>query len=253
MKETFDIGRFEKYLLTDIKSLFNRRGISLISLSLAGVAANFVVLLFNLVLGDQYMGWDSSVRSLLFYFCGALAVILVPVRHYGIITDKRKGAEFLLMPASLLEKFISIIIVSVIVVPLTYCILYIGTDWLWSICDRTFDKSLFRYIVLESNMPLINFDFTDMHFFTLDDFASGILVFVLGGLFFRKSKIGKTFLVLLASGIVIGTAFIGLIDNETIYANISEDSLRLVDNINDTVILLLLLAGIWFRMKKIQL
>ncbi len=253
MKETFDIVRFGKYLLTDIKSLFIRRGISLVGFSLAGIAANIVVLLFNLALGDEYSAWDVTTRTVLFFCCCAFATILVPVRQYGIITDKRKGAEYLLLPASLLEKFLSLVIVSVVVIPVFFCVAYIGADGLWSLLDKTYDETLFAFLIQENNLPLIKFNFDELSFLAYDDIASFILVFVLGGLFFKKSKIGKTFLVLLGIWIVLGIAAIALLDNGSLFNIISEDQLPLVDNINDAVILLLLLAGIWFRMKKIQL
>ena len=252
MKEIFNFRRFGKYLWTDIKTGYMSYGISLLSLGLAGIAVNIVVLIFNTMIGD-YCAWDSGTRAVLFFLCGFFATVMIPVKRYGIITDRRKGAEFLLCPASTFEKFVSMILVSVIVIPVFYSVIFLGMDALWGACDKTYDMSVFKYIFGDSWVAL-NINEKPIPLFTADDLANIILTFLLGGMVFRKSKIGKTFLVILGIGVVLSIVTIKVIGSMDFDINtLSISDLVLADNISDTAVLLLLLTGIYFRMRKIQL
>ena len=104
----------------------------------------------------------------------------------------------------------------------------------------------------------------------LDDIAGVLLIFLLGAIFFRTGKTVKTiiaYIVLVSVLGVVATSFMSdwvveamngldMMDSEEVIAEISSLSIvrhaALWDTVNDTLLNIALLTGIWFRIKTLK-
>jgi hypothetical protein len=157
-------------------------------------------------------------------------VVTMPVKCYGKLTEKQYGSFWLTLPASRLEKFISMIIITCIIAPIAGFGIYLGIDAIICAIDPTCgeglmatginyfrnasefieeiggeltlnfgnekipveDRALSMDILRQINNPWLY----------IDDFFAMSLPFLLGAIYFKKGKTVKTFLALA----VIGTA-----------------------------------------------
>ena len=129
--EIFNFKRFGKYFASDIRTCTRNYGISLLAISLLSLATTyFISIALNLIGDKEWQGPGIEIRSIVFIAAILLIVITMPAKCYGKLTDKQYGSLWLMLPASRLEKFISMVIMTVTVFPLTGMILYLGLDTL---------------------------------------------------------------------------------------------------------------------------
>ena len=290
--DIFNFRRFGKYFATDIRTCRANYGLSLLTISLIVPTVLYVVLTaFNLLLTSAWEGPDLGIR--VFAFCVAMFCIIVtmPVKCYGRITEKQYGSFWLTLPASRLEKFISMFLMTCIIVPVTGIAIYFGMDALICAFDHTCgnslvtgglelirkmgnlqeltmnlanekitieDAALAQEIVNQINSPLLY----------IDEIFGITLPFLLGAVFFKNGKTMKTLLVLFAFSTAFSIAITpvmeswasdvmtGLNDStaviRTLFDNGLFKNLALIDTISDTVFNLALMAGIWFRIKTLK-
>ena len=290
--DIFNFRRFGKYFATDIRTCRANYGLSLLTISLIVPTVLYVVLTaFNLLLTSAWEGPDLGIR--VFAFCVAMFCIIVtmPVKCYGRITEKQYGSFWLTLPASRLEKFISMFLMTCIIVPVTGIAIYLGMDALICAFDHTCgnslvtgglelirkmgnlqeltmnlanekitieDAALAQEIVNQINSPLLY----------IDEIFGITLPFLLGAVFFKNGKTMKTLLVLFAFSTAFSIAITpvmeswasdvmtGLNDStaviRTLFDNGLFKNLALIDTISDTVFNLALMAGIWFRIKTLK-
>ena len=290
--DIFNFRRFGKYFATDIRTCRANYGLSLLTISLIVPTVLYVVLTaFNLLLTSAWEGPDLGIR--VFAFCVAMFCIIVtmPVKCYGRITEKQYGSFWLTLPASRLEKFISMFLMTCIIVPVTGIAIYLGMDALICAFDHTCgnslvtgglelirkmgdlqeltmnlanekitieDAALAQEIVNQINSPLLY----------IDEIFGITLPFLLGAVFFKNGKTVKTLLVLFAFSTAFSIAITPVMESwasdvmtglndgtaviRTLFDNGLFKNLALIDTISDTVFNLALMAGIWFRIKTLK-
>jgi len=290
--DIFNFRRFGKYFATDIRTCRANYGLSLLTISLIVPTVLYVVLTaFNLLLTSAWEGPDLGIR--VFAFCVAMFCIIVtmPVKCYGRITEKQYGSFWLTLPASRLEKFISMFLMTCIIVPVTGIAIYLGMDALICAFDHTCgnslvtgglelirkmgdlqeltmnlanekitieDAALAQEIVNQINSPLLY----------IDEIFGITLPFLLGAVFFKNGKTVKTLLVLFAFSTAFSIAITPVMESwasdvmtglndgtaviRTLFDNGLFKNLVLIDTISDTVFNLALMAGIWFRIKTLK-
>ena len=290
--DIFNFRRFGKYFATDIRTCRANYGLSLLTISLIVPTVLYVVLTaFNLLLTSAWEGPDLGIR--VFAFCVAMFCIIVtmPVKCYGRITEKQYGSFWLTLPASRLEKFISMFLMTCIIVPVTGLAIYLGMDALICAFDHTCgnslvtgglelirkmgdlqeltmnlanekitieDAALAQEIVNQINSPLLY----------IDEIFGITLPFLLGAVFFKNGKTVKTLLVLFAFSTAFSIAITPVMESwasdvmtglndgtaviRTLFDNGLFKNLVLIDTISDTVFNLALMAGIWFRIKTLK-
>jgi len=267
MKEIFDIKRFGRYMTADLKGCMAKYGLSALILSLSGVFVYFISVIVNLMAGN---GWDASGEALR-WAClvgaGIALIISMPVKCYGDITDKRSGSAYIMLPASTFEKFLSMILNCLIIIPAAFIIVWVGSDWLICTLDKTagtaiIESSAVRFM-FGAEIPEELSD--NLHPLTaIDDLFSSILVFLLGGLCFKRSKAAKTILVLMGAGMAVSILLTPILvhymsgsieqlaelDADTIVSRIN--GLAWIDTTADLLVLCALLTGIFFRLKTIK-
>ena len=194
MNEIFNFKRFGTYFIADIKGCYRNYGLSLILLSLSGVIYYIISGLIGTIIGEGWETLISGITTLLIFIASSLAIVIsMPHKCYGHITDRRMGASYILLPASTFEKFLSMIINSIVVIPAVFCSIFLGADAILAALDKEY---VFCLTELSSNIDIIMSMLTP-----LDDFAGGILTFLLGAVYFRKHKIAKTILVMICAWI----------------------------------------------------
>ncbi len=218
MNNTFAFNRFKNLLLKDGKMYIRNFGTNLIVFC----CLNAIFWIFNLLFGS------SSVQGFRFgMLCTwtGLAMMMVPEKAYGKANLSREGVAFAMLPASSLEKFISMFIYCAIVTPV---VVFFGgylVDTLLSLFPfGGFEKPIHLYtinevvhmmdnsegVVQSSNMELSFGDVFPVGVIRISLYV-GIIqwaaIFMLGNMVFKKHKTGKTFASYLGISYVLSTIF----------------------------------------------
>ena len=264
MSNTFNFKRFWKYLRYDLVSAVQDSGTLLVSIAAMPVWFFIVQQLFSVVFSGEFK--DISPTAIIFAYVISLTVTVIffPVQHYGKLTDKKAGSDWILIPASRFEKFLSLILVCCVAAPIAWFAIIAACDGLLSLIFGTYDTFVLPTIfqamgsaVAEVHTENVNFAFNGP-LFTYLSWCENILAFALGAIFFRKNKIVYTLLTMMGIGLVctIVTAAIFGGDVHIEPEDINEDSLLRLLNFGlcalYVVVFALLDLGLYFRIKTIK-
>lgn len=235
--------------------------------------------LLAVVFGGTWCGVSYGARLAIFAITLLCLCISLPIKGYGRVTDKREGSNFTLLPVSTLEKTLSMILISCVAFPFMFILGYGILDLILCTIDPSCGKALCNPGILDIIWEHIN-STTDMGiapeeirnalsailnpWLYIDDLIQAILVFLLGAVFFKKSKAAKTILACFVFSIALS-----MITTPVIYGvlglNYAKDvtvlfdklpwvfnHLGLLDTISDTVENVALGALIYFRLKTIK-
>ena len=274
MDNTFKISRFGKYLVYDLKRQWKNIGMLMLIFSLFPIifymiymffAAMFDGGLMKIFIGLEIDGPAGGTRFGVFAVMSTIFVMLFPSRAYGEITNKAKGSEWLMLPASRLEKFTSMMLISLIVIPLVYVVVYFLSDAFVCLLDKSCGDSLMSFRI---NKEIGTSDFiipANGFWLLAANIVEYVSIFLLGGLIFKKWKVVGTALVLFALGMVFSGLFSTFITNADLewWGNWFTDwAIRHADNLdlwlnallNFWLLLILAICGTWswFRLKRLQ-
>lgn len=115
MNNTLDINRLGKVVKHDAMSFFQNLGLTLVILWAIPVVV-WLFASFTPVEGNITEYSRVSIISTLL----TITLIIAPARLYKYCNDQRKGIGYAMMPASSLEKFLSMVFYCVIVAPIIY-------------------------------------------------------------------------------------------------------------------------------------
>lgn len=250
MKEIFDIQRFGKYLGADLTRAWSRYGLTLIvaafSNCIAYIIFKFICLLRSLPLGGEY-----TVSGGILVVAAVVVTCSVASMIYGHITDRRKGSAFLMLPASTMEKYISMLLICLVVVPGLFFGVFCGTDALLAAVDANYTSTISLSDGTFENGATCYDGFISYFY--------AIMAFLLGALCFKRHKISLTILTMVLIGIVLGMVAVALVAvfchnmyigiNLTLYLNANYRWLVVV--VETLVAVGLVLAG-YLRLRKIQ-
>ena len=204
MNNTFSLNRFKNLLLKDGKMYVRNFGTSLIVFC----CLNAIFWIFNLLFRSETM---PPVRFGMLCTWTALAMMLVPSKVYGNANLSREGVGFAMMPASSLEKFVSMFLYCAIVTPIVVFFGgYLVDAFLSFFPFGGFDKPIHIYTINEIVRLANDTDGVvragDMEFSIDQVFPIGVMrtslymgiiqwaaLFMLGNMLFKKHKAGKTF------------------------------------------------------------
>lgn len=271
VSDVFNFPRFGKYLLHDLRNAWSNYGMGLLTLASMPLILYLANILFHNVWGGGWTSPSFDTRLGVFILILFIFVISFPSRVYGNLTSKKEGSDYLMIPASRLEKFVSMLVVCLIAVPVCYLGLYFLEDAFLSLVDPTYTQSL----VGENINNITNGNiFSDDSDFSVGiglvgggipaayaSLAGTILVFLLGALCFRKWKIGGTILALFVLGTVLSLILgLSLANHdwsglEEFFTNHYEQIpsyINWITAIVNIVIFIILGCGIYFRLKNIK-
>lgn len=115
MNNTLDINRLGKVVKHDAMSFFQNLSLALIILW----AIPVVIWLFSSLTPGSHSIDSFSRIGIISTLCKIL-LIIAPARLYKYCNDSRQGIGFAMLPASSLEKFLSMVFYCVIVAPIIY-------------------------------------------------------------------------------------------------------------------------------------
>ena len=274
MDNTFKISRFVKYFVYDLKRQWKNIGMLMLIFALFPIifymiymffAAMFDGGLMKIFIGLEIDGPAGGTRFGVFAVMSTIFVMLFPSRAYGEITNKAKGSEWLMLPASRLEKFTSMMLISLVVIPLVYVVVYFLSDAFVCLLDKSCGDSLMSFRI---NKEIGSSDFVipaNGFWILASSIVGNAIVFLLGGLIFKKWKVVGTVLVLFALQMVFSgllSAFITNADLEWWGNWFADWTIRHADSIdiwlnafiNLWFLLILAICGTWswFRIKRLQ-
>lgn len=186
MKDIFDFSRFKKVLVRDYYEYIHRFGIVMLIIMLL---PSLVWLLCFAI--DRNMEVSTVIRNIAISSVAQLATILAPSWLYGYINMKKDGPYFASYPATYFEKFLSILLYTVVVTPIVclagcflmdtlLCLLPIGGyfEFLWQ------NSSMYNEYITYTNTNIGNFILGIVSYSALMFFTTTI---------FKRHKILKTF------------------------------------------------------------
>lgn len=286
--DIFNFRRFGRYFVSDIKTCYANFGLSLIVSCLsATVLVYALTVFFNLLTDQGWTGPQLPLRMAAFFIMFVVIILNSPSKCYGSITDKQYGSFWLTLPASRLEKFVSMVLTSAVLIPVVSLATFLGIDALTCWIDPTCGQSVASSIGHVASQ-IVSFDISEAisdeipaevtrfidqlssPWLYMDDFFGMTLPFLLGALVFKKNKAAKTILALMVVSAALsiiaapitaawgkdlivrinmseGTAEISELFNTWLFRNIA-----LLDALSDTIVNIVLLTAIYFRIKTIN-
>lgn len=190
MNETFSFNRYSKLL----KKEFTER-----APMMTKIAAIFSLILVGYWITLLLFGNDSAADSRLNYalLATVLTMIIAPFNLYKSYNHKKKGIDYILLPASVTEKFLSMQVLCVIVLPAIVFISVMLTDLVFSAISPTVFQGSAVAEFFGKGRPFADIIETFI-------FQQGC---ILGNFVFRKSKIFKTMI----SGTVLFIVFASIL------------------------------------------
>lgn len=131
MKCEFNLKRFGKYFVYDLRQSVKK----VMSFMILPVAMPLLLEFMTRFTNEAGPQMDS--RTGIFTTLLILLGIICPARLYGGLTVKDKGTEWLMLPASRGEKYLSMELITLFLLPLYFIAVYLLTDWVISLFDKT--------------------------------------------------------------------------------------------------------------------
>lgn len=266
MNNIFNIKRFSTYFMYDLRNAKNNYGLSMIVVGLVPVImfAFYQIIAWMSSANNYVLG--SPVRVMSFLIACYIVLLSSPVKLYGRITERRYGSDWLMIPASTFEKWLSMMLITAIVIPVVMTVFLMASDTalsllfpyaygetIFSILDgvNIFDIECGSQLSINLGYPLIM------------SWICNALNFTLGAIFFKRAKIAKTILACMAIGVVSSSVFFSFINADSFElfideVEISGDPGRAVSIMNNWVNITMILelvvlsVAIFFRLRTIK-
>lgn len=235
MNNTLNINRFGKVLKHDGLNFFPN-----LILTLAIIwAIPVIIYLFSAFMPTDETSkvFDPISRIDLISTLTSIALIIAPARLYRYCNDSRKGIGYAMLPASTLEKFLSMVFYCVVVTPIIYVAGALAIDSILALFQGPYEGFAVSYyfdryaklnaIFSKDNMM---FDESLMLFFkslsptfVIALSMLGTLtissIFMFGNMVFKKRKTGKMLGILILLFIIFMIVFINIVANNEALAN----------------------------------
>lgn len=179
-------------------------------------------------------------------------LFFAPFSIYSAFREKHGLSSFIMIPASSLEKFASMVTISFVAVPLAFCVCSYVTDVLFALIFKASYGGFISMSQIASGADILN---------TLVVVFSLVGASVLGNVIFKKKASAKTILCLLALAFLWGVGVTGYIfDNlfadGNVDAKVAQAKAEQLKNITSVVLMLVSVLfyclALW-RIKKIQI
>lgn len=205
MNNVFSAKRFGKYFSYDLKHCIDTFGLSLLILGLMPMIAFLFASIISFIVSGDWIPDNTVNRIVAAVIAVFIATIMFPVKAYGEITDKKAGSNFIMVPASTFEKWLSGSLMTLVIVPVALVLLLLGVDLLLgALLPSHYGEALllqewFRPIIcIPASLTGLSMDVSiNVGLIFWVSWATSVLCFLLGAVFFKKSKIAKTILALM--------------------------------------------------------
>lgn len=264
MKEIFDFNRFGKYFTYDLNRAVTRYGLTALIVGLMPLLLLFFNWFFALLFGGDGSANTGVILSWPFIIMIILCMSFGP-RVYGAVTDRKFGTEWITLPASALEKTLSMLLLTCVVLPAAILCLLTASNAVVSLFVPDFGPIL-PFGPLDEMFQSFG---TDSGFFNYPlilwlNFSESILIFTLGALCFKRNKVGKTLLCLIGIGMLLSIVMVAVFhtthlsgdDLERFFGDFDEVRavtwLNVAMNLIYGVVFGALIGGLYARIKTIK-
>lgn len=255
--DKFNFRRFSEYFALDLKTCFKKVGLSTLLCGLIPVMLLIMVSVMNLgsgdteiwIIGNEPKDMVTAVASILFF-------LIAPISCYGALTDKKRGSAAIMLPVSHTEKYASMTIISVIILPLAFCALYLGTDAaLYGLFPKRYEDA--EAVLIAGNLGIsMNYGFGTSYVTSLmPTFFMPWMVSsagLAGAVLFKKGKGAKTFITCSLSFILL-VAIISSTHAGESFLSMDMCSVNLIWVLFQTFCAICCLTYLYYRTKKIEL
>lgn len=269
--ELFSGSRFWTYYKYDLTQLWRNHMKAAVGIGLSGLIAYVFVVLLSLIRGIGWHGIPFDARFAIMVAAFA-ALQLYQTRTYGHLTDKSKGSAWLMVPASCFEKWLSMIINTLIVIPLAFFVTYLAVDSLLCLLDPGIGTAVASQISgglgsFSSGLVQVNgtYDTTwslgMVVGILLASYCVNFLYYLLCGICFKKNKILSALGIAMVAGLVL-SLILGATGLESLveapdyedFASAEKDIRALLGTLTAVMWIVAagLAAGIYFRIKTIK-
>ena len=239
MNNTFNINRFGKILKHDGLNFFPNLILTLAILwAIPVIVYLFAALMPTHDINDAF---DAISRIDLISTLTNIAIIIAPARLYRYCNDSRKGINYAMLPASTLEKFLSMIIYCVIVTPIIYVAGALAIDSILALFHGPYEGFAVSYyfdtfakinavldrdnIMLDESWVLYYKSLSPTFMIILS--ALGTLtissIFMFGNMIFKKRKTGKMLGILILLFIIFMVVIINYAVHAEVFTHHIED------------------------------
>lgn len=265
MSNVFNIKRFWKYFRFDLRNVADRYGISLIIFTIMPVIVYIFAGSIAVIFTESHM-WHVDATSCA---TSAISIALVSMvfsfspKMYGYLTSKQGGSTWAMMPVTTLEKLVSMLIISLILVPGVVLLGNVLFNEVITLFDHSYTNELsilFSKSFFEGSTPLL-VNICPLFSIWLEA-AELMIFFLLGALVFKKAKAGKSFLSLLLLIMLFVLAIFlifGSLDDDRIedylFSVNEETAVFLLNAIVNVALFLwfaVLAIALFFRIKRIK-
>lgn len=207
----FSFERFSKVFSYDLQKVHQNYGLTFLILVLLPLLFPFLYAACSMVIFGA--GWkvpENIGRVMMAIVSVSVLMLTFAPNVFGKLTEKSYGSEFITLPASSFEKFVSMVLVTVVVSPLAFVLCYLTADAIAVGIGLSEGKTL---LTLISDSMVIDEDGFRMHvgLILMLSLTVNSLEFLLGSIYFSKFKIGKTLLVVCAIKIIFSFMTVPLI------------------------------------------
>jgi len=268
MNNVFDIKRFGNYFLYDLRRAKNNYGLSLLLLGLMPVIVFAFIQFINLIRARGFADANEALPYMAFFVAFTVVLLGAGAKIYGFVTEKKAGTDFLMLPASTLEKWLSLVLMVCVVLPVVFGVLFFGSDALLALFfPNAYGDSLLstgsglsREVFGTLQEEGVSINFPAILFLS---WCENILTFTLGAVCFKKAKVPKTLLCVMGVGIILSTLSViflgtGHIGIEELFENHMNNPEQAVGTINwlfsiiYIVVIGGLLGGLYYRLRTIK-
>ena len=244
MNEIFNFNRFSRIFAVDLNRIVREYGLTFIVLCLSEAIIYIIASLVSITIGNGTATLAKATRELIFQSSLFALVLTMPQKCYGMITDRRKGAAYLTIPASSFEKTLSMILFTAVIVPVLFVLITKCVDTtMYTLIPGAIEK--FDYVQRTGIDAPVGADISLI--------ASEMPLMLLGAIYFKKGKAIKTLLFLTAISIILSVLINLLIDeNIEIVTTINKKTGTALYNRISYVISAAIYIWIYFRVRKIQ-
>lgn len=262
--EVFSFRRFGKYFKYDATQMWRNHVKAAFVIGLFGLFSYFVYNFFHLLFAGAWEGPSLPFRFIM--FVGAFTALeLFQTRTYGFITERKQGSAWLLVPASAFEKWLSMILMTLFVIPLAFLLVYFGVDALITLLDPTVAQSMVSSLwsgigAASGAMP----DYNELYEVNWGanlflpaiflSFCCNFLYFLLCGVVFRRLKILFGFLILLGIS-MLGSVASLILTLSSLSGDVQVENLDMVSTVFHgfnwvLAVVAVILAGLIYRRIK---
>lgn len=281
MSETFNFKRFCTFFGYDLKQMWRRNAKTAILIGGGGLIFTLFWISFSLLFFLKFSTPTWPWRLGMFVVCVTILHFFI-TRTYGFLTDRKKGPDYLMVPASGLEKYISMMIITIIIIPLIFTLAYFSIDALLCLCFPESGANLFQMTstffdnafvgINEMNNQLakemipFRMPASNIVIILLLMHGFNMLYYLLCGLIFKRFKILWSIIISVLLGIIVSsvmTAYVGVghfgpwQEMQTL-APTPEEAFGIVERMFTfikcymIVGIVAMAVGIYFRLKKVS-